>query len=311
MIGVSLKNALSNSSVDQITVKGNLSSNDQLKTNGTGAAVATNAGAVVLANAQAKATTNISNGHKVTLVGADDSAALSVAKNMQAITLSGSNWDITFKNLKINTDNQVGILDLSQTNGKQKVTFDNVRSNDSALYNGGGDTDVYIYGDTTSNVSTTTLAVANQQGFGGQYDSNYYDANGAINNNRRVAANIHAANVIITDGAKLTLTRSVDGDGIVGYDGLQMANTNDPTDPTKVVPNEPVPAITGKTPDKTSVTPTDPTKDTPVVYKDNEVPATSNPQKAVVNFVDINTGKLIKTSGILSGRPGEDINKLY
>ncbi|WP_368279245.1 mucin-binding protein [Lactobacillus gasseri] len=87
--------------------------------------------------------------------------------------------------------------------------------------------------------------------------------------------------------------------------------TNDPTDPTKVVPNEPVPAITGKTPDKTSVTPVDPTKDTPVVYKNNEVPATSNSQKAVVNFIDVNTGKLIKTSGILSGRPGEDINKLY
>ncbi|MES5120264.1 LPXTG cell wall anchor domain-containing protein [Lactobacillus gasseri] len=87
--------------------------------------------------------------------------------------------------------------------------------------------------------------------------------------------------------------------------------TNDPTDPTKVVPNEPVPAITGKTPDKTSVTPVDPTKDTPVVYKNNEVPATPNSQKAVVNFIDVNTGKLIKTSGILSGRPGEDINKLY
>ena len=55
--------------------------------------------------------------------------------------------------------------------------------------------------------------------------------------------------------------------------------TNDPTDPTKVVPDEPVPAITGKTPDKTSVTPVDPTKDTPVVYKDNEVPATPNSQK--------------------------------
>ena len=87
--------------------------------------------------------------------------------------------------------------------------------------------------------------------------------------------------------------------------------TNDPTDPTKVVPNEPVPAITGKTPDKTLVTPVDPTKDTPVVYKNNEVPATPNSQKAVVNFIDVNTGKLIKTSGILSGRPGEDINKLY
>ncbi|TGA93651.1 LPXTG cell wall anchor domain-containing protein [Lactobacillus johnsonii] len=87
--------------------------------------------------------------------------------------------------------------------------------------------------------------------------------------------------------------------------------TNDPTDPTKVVPNEPVPAIPGKTPDKTTITPVDPTKDTPVVYKDNKVPTTPNTQKAVVNFIDVNTGKVIKTSGILSGRPGEDINKLY
>ncbi|MGS0679104.1 mucin-binding protein [Lactobacillus johnsonii] len=87
--------------------------------------------------------------------------------------------------------------------------------------------------------------------------------------------------------------------------------TNDPKDPTKVVPNEPVPAIPGKTPDKTTITPVDPTKDTPVVYKDNKVPTTPNTQKAVVNFIDVNTGKVIKTSGILSGRPGEDINKLY
>ena len=87
--------------------------------------------------------------------------------------------------------------------------------------------------------------------------------------------------------------------------------TNDPTDPTKVVPNEPVPAIPGKTPDKTTVTPVDPTKDTPVVYKDDKVPPAPNTQKAVVNFIDVNTGKIISTSGILSGRPGEDINKLF
>ncbi len=86
---------------------------------------------------------------------------------------------------------------------------------------------------------------------------------------------------------------------------------NDPTDPTKVVPNEPVPAIPGKTPDKTTVTPVDPTKDTPVVYKNDKVPPAPNTQKAVVNFIDVNTGKIISTSGILSGRPGEDINKLF
>ena len=42
--------------------------------------------------------------------------------------------------------------------------------------------------------------------------------------------------------------------------------TNDPTDPTKVVPNEPVPSVPGMTPNVTTVTPTRPTVDTPVVY---------------------------------------------
>ncbi|MCC4382261.1 MucBP domain-containing protein, partial [Limosilactobacillus reuteri] len=42
--------------------------------------------------------------------------------------------------------------------------------------------------------------------------------------------------------------------------------TNDPTDPTKVVPNEPVPSVPGMTPSVPTVTPTHPTVDTPVVY---------------------------------------------
>ncbi|MDK8117024.1 LPXTG cell wall anchor domain-containing protein, partial [Limosilactobacillus reuteri] len=36
--------------------------------------------------------------------------------------------------------------------------------------------------------------------------------------------------------------------------------------PTKVVPNEPVPSVPGMTPNVTTVTPTRPTVDTPVVY---------------------------------------------
>ncbi|MBC8743892.1 LPXTG cell wall anchor domain-containing protein [Lactobacillus sp. Marseille-P7033] len=42
--------------------------------------------------------------------------------------------------------------------------------------------------------------------------------------------------------------------------------TNDPTDPTKVVPNELVPSVPGMTPNVTTVTPDHPTVDTPVVY---------------------------------------------
>ena len=46
---------------------------------------------------------------------------------------------------------------------------------------------------------------------------------------------------------------------------------NDPKDPTKVTPNEPVPNIPGKTPKTPTVTPEDPTKDTHVPYTDNAV----------------------------------------
>ena len=52
----------------------------------------------------------------------------------------------------------------------------------------------------------------------------------------------------------------------------QPSYHNDPTDPTKVVPDEPVPTIDGYTPDQNSVTPVDPTKDTEVVYRKKETP---------------------------------------
>lgn len=127
-----------------------------------------------------------------------------------------------------------------------------------------------------------------------------------------------SATAVTQDDIEVTVTYTPNGKIVpVDPNGNPIPNvptpnyTNDPTNPTKVVPNEPVPAIPGKTPDKTTITPVDPTKDTPVVYKDNKVPTTPNTQKAVVNFIDVNTGKVIKTSGILSGRPGEDINKLY
>jgi len=127
-----------------------------------------------------------------------------------------------------------------------------------------------------------------------------------------------SATAVTQDDIEVTVTYTPNGKIVpVDPNGNPIPNvptpnyTNDPTNPTKVVPNEPVPAIPGKTPDKTTITPVDPTKDTPVVYKDNKVPTTPNTQKAMVNFIDVNTGKVIKTSGILSGRPGEDINKLY
>ncbi|GFZ26289.1 mucin-binding protein [Lactobacillus corticis] len=81
----------------------------------------------------------------------------------------------------------------------------------------------------------------------------------------------------------------------------------DPTDPTKVTPDEPVPNIPGYTPEVPTVTPSDPGKDTPVVYYAS--PA------AIVNFIDedyVNAQgekvpTQIGTSGGLTGKIGETI----
>ncbi|GAA2860399.1 mucin-binding protein [Lactobacillus intestinalis] len=79
--------------------------------------------------------------------------------------------------------------------------------------------------------------------------------------------------------------------------------SNDPTDPTKVTPDEPVPTIPKMTPQTPTVTPTDPGKDTPVIY---------NPikdQVAVVNYVDSDeNNKLITSSGDLTGDAGAKID---
>ena len=77
----------------------------------------------------------------------------------------------------------------------------------------------------------------------------------------------------------------------------------DPTDPSKVTPNEPVPNVPGYTPETPTVTPTDPGKDTPVIY--NPV----KEQVAVVNYIDSdNNNSVITSSGNLSGKSGSQID---
>lgn len=51
---------------------------------------------------------------------------------------------------------------------------------------------------------------------------------------------------------------------------------NDPTNPTKVVPNQTMPTVPGYTPSTSTVTPADPTWDTPVTYIKNQTPTTPN-----------------------------------
>ena len=64
----------------------------------------------------------------------------------------------------------------------------------------------------------------------------------------------------------------VDSNGNPIPNANQPQYTNDPTNPTKVVPNESVPDVPGYTPERSTVTPVDPTTDTPVVYKKDEIP---------------------------------------
>ncbi|MFR0610689.1 MucBP domain-containing protein, partial [Limosilactobacillus mucosae] len=61
---------------------------------------------------------------------------------------------------------------------------------------------------------------------------------------------------------------------------------NDPADPTEVVPNEAVPTVPGYTPSTPSVTPEDPTKDTPVTYTQNKYQLTEQ-------FVDEDGNELV------------------
>ena len=77
----------------------------------------------------------------------------------------------------------------------------------------------------------------------------------------------------------------------------------DPNDPTKVTPNEPIPNVPGYRPvegQPTTVTPGNPTQNTEVRY--------TNQQVAVVNYIDIDTGTTLATSGLIYGDAGSAIN---
>ena len=73
--------------------------------------------------------------------------------------------------------------------------------------------------------------------------------------------------------------------------------TNDPNDPTKVTPNQPVPEIPGYTPEVPTVTPDKPGEDTPVIYVKNQ------DQKAVVKYIDDTTGETLESKD-LAGKAG-------
>ena len=132
--------ALQDSSIKEITVKGNIvAAGDNGNTdNGRSGSVDRK----ITINTQAR---------PLTIKGENQNASLDLLSN--TLELTGAAWELNFKNLKLASANSKGPVDLSKTSGPNTVTFDNVTSVGSSLYGGGGNTNVVIKGNTTSTVS--------------------------------------------------------------------------------------------------------------------------------------------------------------
>lgn len=85
---------------------------------------------------------------------------------------------------------------------------------------------------------------------------------------------------------------------------------NDPNDPTKVLVNQPVPTADEFTPDQKTIEPSSPTADTKVVYRAVQ-------QKAVISFVDADSGDVIdqvtqhgKVGTMILYNPLDELEKL-
>ncbi|WGN90531.1 mucin-binding protein [Ligilactobacillus faecis] len=99
--------------------------------------------------------------------------------------------------------------------------------------------------------------------------------------------------------AKLGKIIPVDPNGNPIPDAPNPQYPNDPTDPSKTVPDQPVPEIPGMTPEVPSVTPEDPGKDTEVVYNYDD-------QKATINYIDETTGQQLASDNV-SGKSNAKI----
>ena len=90
-----------------------------------------------------------------------------------------------------------------------------------------------------------------------------------------------------------------DGNPIPGAD--TPTYPTDPNDPTKVVPNEPIPDVPGWNPvDPSPVTPSNPGEDTPVPYKQVVT--------GTIKYVDDTTGKTLSSEDLEKGTVGSKIN---
>ncbi|MBB1079595.1 MucBP domain-containing protein, partial [Limosilactobacillus sp. STM2_1] len=167
-------------------------------------------------------------------------------------------------------------------------------------YVGAGDKNPADNVQTSKWARTLTIdKVTNQLVAGGQYDTNWAIVPGEKTEydqvNTPVIDGFHAdkANVpsakVTQENLETTVTYAPNGKIIpVDPSGKPIPNAptpqypTNPTDPTGVTPNEPVPSVPGFVPEVPTVTPTDPGKDTPVVY--NQI------QKADLTIVDQDNG---------------------
>ena len=161
-------------------------------------------------------TTISAQSRAVTIQGKNDNARLELLSH--TLELTGASWELNLKNLKIASANSRGPIELSRTSGSNKVTFENVTSEGSSLYGGGGNTNVVIKGNTTSTVSDSYQAANGQT----QYVQR--NVGQAGKSDKRRESNIHdAKSVTVAEGASLTLNRSSQGDASTLESGAKVS----------------------------------------------------------------------------------------
>lgn len=133
-------------------------------------------------------TTISAQSRAVTIQGKDDNARLELLSH--TLELTGASWKLNLKNLKIASANSRGPIELSRTSGSNTVTFENVTSEGSSLYGGGGNTNVVIKGTTTSTVSDSYQAA------NGQTQHVQRNVGAAGHSDQRRESNIHDAKSI-------------------------------------------------------------------------------------------------------------------
>ena len=205
--------ALNDNSIQNITISGNVvatgdnGNTDNGRVNSVDRTVAIN-----------------SQGRNVVIQGRNDQASLDLLSNSLKFTGSSA-WNLVFKNLQLATGNSKGAVDLSSTTGANTVTFENVKSQGSSLYGGGGNTDVIVKGETSSTVSDSYRSANGQT----QYvQRNVGSAGHSV---LRREANIHdAKSVTVADGASINLAG---GSTVRVNDGASLTinmNTNNGTE---------------------------------------------------------------------------------